>query len=202
MVQNSIPKNFFVALANSTPMTGTVGNQAAISNQQCISTIISPVTSQESLHSKESHLQPSAHQKNRFQNQHESQWKQFEGYANNPRLASVTDVLPSIIKSSKANSANNKYRIYFEKFRKWCVSFGLQYSPATSTTISLYIGGLIQQGIRVLVLDSNYYSIKWHHDKNFKYNPCSDEFLSLILEGGKRMLSKPINKKEPVTPEI
>ncbi|CAC5425100.1 unnamed protein product [Mytilus coruscus] len=159
---------------------------------------------------KESHLQLSAHQKNRFQNQHEvnssqssvineSQWKQFEGYANNPRLASVIDVLPSFIESSKANSTNNKYRIYFEKFRKWCVSFGLQYFPATSTTISLYIGGLIQQGISVSVLDSNYYLIKWHHDKNFKYNPCSDEFLSLILEGGKSILS---NKKEPVTPEI
>ncbi|CAG2209771.1 unnamed protein product [Mytilus edulis] len=131
-----------------------------------------------------------------------SQWKQFEDYANNPRLASVIDVLPSIIESSKAKSTNNKYRIYFEKFRKWCVSFGLQYSPATSTTISLYIGGLIQQGISVSVLESNYYSIKWHHDKNFKDNPCSDEFLSLILEGGKRILSKPINKKEPVTPEI
>ncbi|CAC5380035.1 unnamed protein product [Mytilus coruscus] len=133
-----------------------------------------------------------------------SQWKQFEGYANNPRLASVIDVLPSIIESSKAKSTNNKYRIYFEKFRKWCVSFGLQYSPATSTTISLYIGGLIQQGISVSVLESNYYSIKWHHDKNFKDNPCSDEFLSLVqfLEGGKRIFSKPINKKEPVTPEI
>ncbi|CAG2247680.1 unnamed protein product [Mytilus edulis] len=131
-----------------------------------------------------------------------SQWKQFEDYANNPRLASVIEVLPSIIESSKAKSTNNKYRIYFEKFRKWCVLFGLQYSPATSTTISLYIGGLIQQGISVSVLEANYYSIKWHHDKNFKDNPCSDEFLSLIVEGGKRILSKPINKKEPVTPEI
>ncbi|CAC5361265.1 unnamed protein product [Mytilus coruscus] len=119
-----------------------------------------------------------------------SQWKQFEGYANNPRLASVIDVLPSIIESSKAKSTNNKYHIYFEKFRKWCVSFCLQYSPATSTTISLYIGGLIQQGISVSVLESNYYSIKWHHYKNFKDNPCSDEFLSLILEGGKRILSR------------
>ncbi|CAG2193214.1 unnamed protein product [Mytilus edulis] len=372
MVQNSTPKNFFVALANSTPMTGTVVNQTAISNQQCAFTATNLVTSQESVHSKESHLQQSAHQKNRCQNQHEvnssqssvineveysfdiinnyetetgktlinvkgnlrrnvefwknvlcandfiintinlgyripfceklhfkcitpmfrlperiiysdaseyagagftvgdnhivhfmwdkedriksstwrelkavknileslqlmlcgklvklytdnqnvvkivqkgsmkldlqvisldifhiclnnnivleSQWKQFEDYANNPRLASVIDVLPSIIESSKAKSTNNKYRIYFEKFRKWCVLFGLQYSPATSTTISLYIGGLIQQGISVSVLESNYYSIKWHHDKNFKDNPCSDEFLSLILEGGKRIL--------------
>lgn len=67
----------------------------------------------------------------------------FKSCANKQRLASVIHFLLSIIESSKANSPNNKYRIYFENFRKWCVSFGLQYSQTTSTTISWYIGGLI-----------------------------------------------------------
>ena len=77
-----------------------------------------------------------------------------------------------------------------------------QFAPATSTTISIYIGGLIQQGVSVAVLESHFYAIKWYHDMNFTLNPCSDKFLSLLLEGGRRMLCKPIHKKEPITPEI
>ncbi|XP_063418378.1 uncharacterized protein LOC134701167 [Mytilus trossulus] len=70
-VQNSTPKNVFVALDNSTPMTGTVVNQTAISNQQCAITASKRVTSQEPVHSKEPNLQQSAHQKTSCQNQHE-----------------------------------------------------------------------------------------------------------------------------------
>lgn len=66
----------------------------------------------------------------------------------------------------------------------------------------MYIGGLIQQGSSVAILDASFYSIKWFHDFNFKHNPCSDKFLGLIYEGGRRLLSKPINKKEPITPDI
>ena len=33
-------------------------------------------------------------------------------------------------------------------------------------------------------------------------NPCSNKVVCLILEGGKRLLSKPISKKDPITPDI
>jgi integrase len=78
----------------------------------------------------------------------------------------------------------------------------LQSSPATSTTVIIYIGGLIQQGVSVAVLESHFYAIKWYHDFNFTSNPCSDKFLSLVIEGGRRILGKPVNKKEPFTPEM
>ena len=66
----------------------------------------------------------------------------------------------------------------------------------------LYIGSLIQQGVSVAVLESNFYSIKWFHDINYPSNPCSDKLLNTILEGGRRILSKPIKKKEPITADI
>jgi hypothetical protein len=40
------------------------------------------------------------------------------------------------------------------------------------------------------------------HTFSLKINPCSDNFLTLILEGGRRMLAQSINKKEPITKEI
>lgn len=132
----------------------------------------------------------------------QSQWKQFEGYANDSRFASIIRDLPSFVESARSDSTIKKYKCYFKKFEQWCNSCSLQCLPATTTTVALYIGGLIQQGCSVAVLDSSFYSIKWFHDSNFKNNPCSDKFLNLIFEGGRRLLSKPINKKEPITPDI
>jgi hypothetical protein len=33
-------------------------------------------------------------------------------------------------------------------------------------------------------------------------NPCSNKLVNNVLEGGKRILSKPIKKKEPITADI
>ena len=70
------------------------------------------------------------------------------------------------------------------------------------TTVIIHIGGLIQQGVSVAVLELHFYAIKWYHDFNFTSNPCSDKLLSLVIEGGRRILGKPVNKKEPFTPEM
>ncbi|XP_071171021.1 uncharacterized protein [Mytilus edulis] len=131
-----------------------------------------------------------------------TQWKQFEELANDSRFAKIVSALPSIVEASSSKSTVKKYKFYFGKFRIWCSDCQLEFSPANSTTVCLYIGSLIQQGVGVSVLESNFYSIKWYHDINFKYNPCSDKLLSNILEGGRRILSKPINKKEPITTDI
>ncbi|CAG2214745.1 unnamed protein product [Mytilus edulis] len=132
----------------------------------------------------------------------EDQWKQFETYTNDSRFASVIRDLPSFVESARSSATIKKYKCYFKKFEKWCNTCSLECLPATITTVSLYLGGLIQQGSSVAILDSSFYAIKWFHDFHFKHNPCSDKFLGLIYEGGRRLLSKPIIKKEPITPDI
>ncbi|CAG2198497.1 unnamed protein product [Mytilus edulis] len=129
--------------------------------------------------------------------QYADQWKQFETYTNDSRFASVIRDLPSFVESARSSATIKKYKCYFKKFEKWCNTCSLECLPATITTVSLYLGGLIQQGSSVAILDSSFYAIKWFHDFHFKHNPCSDKFLGLIYEGGRRMLSKPIIKKEP-----
>jgi site-specific recombinase XerD len=129
------------------------------------------------------------------------QWKQFDGYANDSRFANIVHHLPSFVQSSKSDSTLKKYKCYFKKFEWLCKSCSLQYLLATSASVSIYIGGLIQQGSSVAILDSSFYAIKWYHDFYFENNLCSNKLLSLILEDGKR-LSKPVCKKDPITPEI
>ena len=71
----------------------------------------------------------------------------------------------------------------------------LQSSPAPSTTVIFYIGGFIQQGVSAGVLESDCYAIKWNHYFNLTSNPCADNFFSLVIEGGHRLLGKPVNEK-------
>ena len=68
--------------------------------------------------------------------------------------------------------------------------------------MALCIGGLIQQKVSTSVLEAYFYSINWQHTFSLKINPCSDKVMTLILEGERRMLAQPINKKEPITKDI
>jgi hypothetical protein len=74
--------------------------------------------------------------------------------------------------------------------------------PASSSTVAVYLSYSIQRQSSVAVINASYYSIQWIHHINLCNNPCSDSLVTLILEGGKRLLSKPVVKKKPITPEI
>jgi hypothetical protein len=54
----------------------------------------------------------------------------------------------------------------------------------------------------ISVLYSVYYGIKWENDLNLFTSIFSEQFIKMILEGSVRILSKPVKKKEPITPDI
>ena len=91
---------------------------------------------------------------------------------------------------------------YYRKFQNWCNLHNFISLPASTATVAIYLNSLVQRSVSVSVLYSNYYSIKWYHDLNLHSNPCDDKLISVFLEGGKRTLSKPIIKKDPITPDI
>ena len=52
-------------------------------------------------------------------------------------------------------------------------------------------------------IEAAFYAIKWKLDcANVLPNPCDMRFTKLLLAGLKRLLAKPVVKKEPVTPEL
>ena len=91
---------------------------------------------------------------------------------------------------------------YFSKFKSWCRQFNLEYLPAKASTVTIYLTSLIQSGCSVSVLNSNFYAVKWYHDMHLFNDRCSNKLVNIVLEGGKRILSKPIKKKEPITADI
>lgn len=79
---------------------------------------------------------------------------------------------------------------------------GVTSFPARSSVIAIFLSGLIQQGVSEAVLCSFFYSIKWYHDLHCAlYNPCYDSVIQKLMEGVKRILSKPL-KKQPISSDI
>lgn len=118
------------------------------------------------------------------------------------QLGVFVNLLPGVIKSAKSNATNQKYDGYFKRFKVWCLQHDLQPLPASVATVSVFLTSLVQQRVSSSVLEAFYYSINWIHSQASCINPCEEKFLQLTLEGGKRILAKPVNKKEPITIDI
>jgi site-specific recombinase XerD len=94
---------------------------------------------------------------------------------NNTDLNELAKKLPTIAKSSKSENSIKKYSFAFNKFKSWCTNYNLYTS----------------------VLYSAYYGIKWEHDLNLFTSIFSEQFIKSV-----RILSKPVQKKEPITSDI
>jgi integrase len=104
-----------------------------------------------------------------------------------------------IIKSSKAASTNSKYETYFKLFKEWCIKNECLYLPASVPTVAVYISVLVKKSVSFSVLCAHFYSVKWFHDISLLKNPCEDKLIQMMMEGAKRILGRPIVKKEPIT---
>ena len=68
--------------------------------------------------------------------------------------------------------------------------------------VSLFFLSLIQDSVSCSIIDEVHYGLKWVHDLAGQPDPCSSPVVVQLLESAKRLLSVPVKKKEPVTPEI
>ncbi|XP_061194378.1 integrase/recombinase xerD homolog [Saccostrea echinata] len=131
-----------------------------------------------------------------------SVWTEIQEMKKDSRLYSAASNIQHIIRKGKSDSSNKMYDAYFKKFRTWCSDHGVSYLPAAVSTVAVFLSSLVQQSVSESVLSAYFYSIKWFHDFNVCVNPCDTKILHMVMEGGKRILCKPIQKKEPITPEI
>jgi hypothetical protein len=74
--------------------------------------------------------------------------------------------------------------------------------PASAVYICLFIVSLIQGGVSCSIIDEVRYGIKWFHDVSGFGDPCKDSMVTSLLEAAKRILSQPVRKKEPFTPDM
>ncbi|CAG2200459.1 unnamed protein product [Mytilus edulis] len=130
-----------------------------------------------------------------------SYWKDLQSIQN-PSLRDFASKLPNIAEASKSKNTVKKYSYAFKRFSVWCSNYDLCPLPASVITVAVYLSFLIQSEVSSSVLNGAFYGIKWEHDLNLYSNVFTSDFLSIVLEGGVRLLSKPVNKKEPITHDI
>ena len=74
--------------------------------------------------------------------------------------------------------------------------------PAGAFHVALYIASLTQSAKTHSPLMNAFYSIKWFHELFDFKSPTDSKLVLDVLDGAKRRLAKPVNKKEPITNEL
>ncbi|KAK3095272.1 hypothetical protein FSP39_012523 [Pinctada imbricata] len=120
----------------------------------------------------------------------------------NSDLKALASKLPEVLLTSKATNTYKSYNYSFRDWCKWCNRYKLSPVPSSDYHVSLFIISLMQAGCSSSKIDQVVYAIKWAHQIVSEPVPCDSFLVKSISEGAKRMLSKPSQKKEPVTPEI
>jgi len=120
-------------------------------------------------------------------------------------LAGKAILLPELLRNSRADSTDKKYTGAFVRFQKWVYSNNLgsrDVLPAKPFVVAIYLASLIQSSQTPSPVISAFYAIKWFHDINGLKSPTESKLVCNILEAAKRRLSRPKDKKEPITSDI
>ena len=108
--------------------------------------------------------------------------------------------------SSRANSSVKKYVLHYEGFLKYWRSKGIIVTlPCDRLLISEYLSYLQDAKNPYAVLSLAFSALKWVHDiipHGPLGNPVDTTLSRNIIEASKRLFSRSINKKEPVTPDM
>ena len=127
----------------------------------------------------------------------------FGGRFTDPELSRLASSLPLRCLGAKADSTVERYSRAFEKFRFWAASYReISVLPTNFLHVATYLEFLVQSNSPYSALEAAVYGIRWAHDLFGLSNPCDFNLVKGILESAKRSLSRPIVKKEPVTPDM
>ena len=125
------------------------------------------------------------------------------GHFTNPELSRLASCWPSRCLGAKADSTTERYSRSFDKFRLWAASYKeISVLPSNFLSVAIYLEFLLQSNSSYPALEAALYGIRWAHNLYEFSDPCDSNLVKGILESAKRSLSRPVVKKEPVTPDM
>ena len=102
-----------------------------------------------------------------------------------------------------AKATTERYIRAFDKFRLWAASYKeISVLPTNYLSVAIYLEFLLQSYSSYLALEAALYGIRWAHNLYGFSDPCDSNLVKGFLESTQRSLSRPVVKKEPVTPEM
>ena len=115
----------------------------------------------------------------------------------------MASCLPLRCLGAKADSTTERYSRAFEKCRVWAAGYKeISVLPSNYLSVATYLESLLQSNSPYSALEAAVYGIRWAYNLFGLSNPCESNLVKGILESAKRSLSRPIVKKEPVTPDM
>ena len=101
--------------------------------------------------------------------------------------------------------ANNTLKSYAQGYRNW-TTWSRQFPetdvlPVKGFHLALFITATIQTSGKYGNIEQAFYGLNWLHKTLNLPNPCESNTVKTIKEAAKRILSKPVIKKQPVSPD-
>ncbi|VDI42225.1 Hypothetical predicted protein [Mytilus galloprovincialis] len=94
----------------------------------------------------------------------------------------------------------------FLRWKKWAILNGIENCdilPAKAFHVAIYLASLTQSSNTVSPVVQAFYSLKWIHSLiGSLCSPTDSSLVINVLEGAKRSLATPTNKKEPISVEL
>ncbi|CAG2207949.1 unnamed protein product [Mytilus edulis] len=141
----------------------------------------------------------------------ESLWGPHEAFAGELQnlpvsLLSKVNLLPELLSESRAASTTKGYYQSFLRWKKWAILNGIENCdilPAKAFHVAIYLASLTQSSNTVSPVVQAFYSLKWIHSLiGSLCSPTDSSLVINVLEGAKRSLATPTNKKEPISVEL
>ena len=118
-----------------------------------------------------------------------------------PSLQTAADAIPSLLLQSVAHNTVRSYAQGFRSWNKWCRDHeDINNLPVKEADLAIFIVAVVQENGRIGRVEGVYNGLNWIHKILGLPNPCSSPIVQGLKEAAKRLLSRPVRKKEPLTP--
>ena len=129
-------------------------------------------------------------------------WSGIQNLANPELKQLAEDTFKYSIKAREPNTVI-KYNNAYKRWKTWTNKFDeISHFPAEPLHVSLYLCSLMQCSNTSGTVESAFYSLKWAHKLAGVADPTSESLPKLMLEASKRILSRPKNRKTPITSDM
>ena len=119
-----------------------------------------------------------------------------------PELKGLADKLPETVLKSRADSTTKKYLGAFRRWKQWALKHGAKSFPVDGKYLALYLQYIGETSGSKSAVEEAVHAIAWIHSAAGVNSPTSSPFITIILEGLRRSLARPVTKKAPVNIEM
>ena len=116
-------------------------------------------------------------------------------------MKALTDTLPDVLLSSRADGTVVKYSGGFRRWKNWAQSYHLPAMPASPFHVVLYLRSLMFSANTASPVLAAVYSLDWAHRLAGEPCPGTHPVVSECVNATKRILAHRTIKKDPISVE-